>query len=154
MISNKPLKRAPELQPLSHDHHHGLQLCWKIRTGFAKNIEPTRIKKYADWFFENHLRPHFELEEKYIFTILDKEDELIKRGLTEHSRLKRLFEEPSDLEKTLCHIEEELQAHIRFEERILFAEIQKKATAVQLTKINQIHTQEVFVENETDLFWK
>ena len=78
MISSTPLKRAPELQPLSHDHHHGLQLCWKIRTGFSKQIEPTRIKRYADWFFENHLKPHFELEEKYIFTILDKEDELIK----------------------------------------------------------------------------
>ena len=154
MISSTPLKRAPELQPLSHDHHHGLQLCWKIRTGFSKQIEPTRIKRYADWFFENHLKPHFELEEKYIFTILDKEDELIKRGLAEHSRLNSLFEETSDLENILGRIEKELEAHIRFEERVLFAEIQKMATAEQLTKINELHTSEVFVENEEDVFWK
>jgi hemerythrin-like domain-containing protein len=154
MISTKPLKRAPELQPLSHDHHHGLQLCWKIRTGFSKQIEPTRIKRYADWFFENHLKPHFELEEKYIFTILNKEDELIKRGLTEHRRLKRLFNETSNLEKALGLIEEELEAHIRFEERVLFAEIQKTATVTQLNQINEIHSEEVFVEMEDDLFWK
>jgi hemerythrin-like domain-containing protein len=154
MISSKPLKRAPELQPLSHDHHHGLQLCWKIRTGFSKQIEPARIKRYADWFFENHLKPHFELEEKYIFTILDKEDELIKKGLTEHRRLKRLFKEKSGLEKSLGRIEEELEAHIRFEERVLFAEIQKVATAAQLTKINEIHSETVFMEMEDDLFWK
>jgi hemerythrin-like domain-containing protein len=154
MIATKPLKRAPELQPLSHDHHHGLQLCWKIRTGFSKNIEPARIKRYADWFFENHLKPHFELEEKYIFTILNKEDELIKRGLTEHRRLKRLFKETSNLEKSLGLIEEELEAHIRFEERVLFAEIQKTATVAQLTKINEIHSEAVFVEMEDDLFWK
>ena len=61
MISNRPLKRAIELQPLSHDHHHGLQLCWKIRTGFSRKIELERIKKYADWFFVTHLEPHFTL---------------------------------------------------------------------------------------------
>lgn len=154
MISNKPLKRAPELQPLSHDHHHGLQLCWKIRTGFSKQIAPERIKIYADWFFKKHLKPHFELEEKYIFPILDADNELIKRALAEHRRLKRLFKQTSDLEKSLTLIEEELEAHIRFEERILFGEIQKMATTAQLTEINEIHSEEAFVEKEDDVFWK
>lgn len=151
---NEPLKRAVELQPLSHDHHHGLQLCWKIRTGFFKKIEPERIKLYADWFFKTHLLPHFELEEKYVFTILDFEGELVKRALIEHRRLKRLFRQTSDLEKFLGHIEEELAAHIRFEERILFAEVQKRASAAQLAKINEIHSVEAFVEKEDDVFWK
>lgn len=150
----KPLKRAPELQPLSHDHHHGLQLCWKIRTGFFRQVEPERIKMYADWFFKSHLKPHFELEEKYIFTILDPENELVKRALADHRRLKRLFKQTTDLEKALGYIEEELEAHIRFEERVLFTEIQKEATAEQLSKINEIHSGEVFVEKEDDVFWK
>ena len=97
MISNKPLKRVLELQPLSHDHHHGLQLCWKIRTGFSKQVEVERIKNYADWFFTNHLVPHFELEEKYIFTILDQKNEFVKQALTDHRRLKRLFSETTNL---------------------------------------------------------
>ncbi|MGG7035155.1 MAG: hemerythrin domain-containing protein [Flavobacterium sp.] len=154
MNSNKPLKRVPELQPLSHDHHHGLQLCWKIRTGLAKNIEPKRIKKYADWFFETHLKLHFELEEKYIFTILNNEDKLIKQALIEHRLLEKLFEQTSNLTENLRQIEKILETHIRFEERILFGEIQKKATTEQLNKINKIHSGEVFIENNDDVFWR
>lgn len=153
MISNRPLKRAIELQPLSHDHHHGLQLCWKIRTGFSRKIELERIKKYADWFFVTHLEPHFELEENYIFTVLDSSNELVKQALTDHRRLKRLFSQTSDLEKALGRIEEELEKHIRFEERVLFPEIQSEATEMQLSKISEIHTHEVFVENVEDVFW-
>ena len=153
MISNRPLKRVLELQPLSHDHHHGLQLCWKIRTGFSKQIEVERIKKYADWFFTNHLVPHFELEEEYIFTILDPKNELVKQALTDHRRLKRLFSQTTDLEKSLGRIEEELEKHIRFEERVLFPEVQTEATAEQLAEIAKIHNHEVFVENNEDPFW-
>ena len=153
MISNKPLKRVLELQPLSHDHHHGLQLCWKIRTGFSKQVEVERIKNYADWFFTNHLVPHFELEEKYIFTILDPKNELVKQALTDHRRLKRLFSETTNLEKSLGLIEEELEKHIRFEERILFPEVQKEATPEQLAEIAKIHNHELFVENNEDTFW-
>ena len=153
MISNKPLKRVLELQPLSHDHHHGLQLCWKIRTGFSKQVEVERIKNYADWFFTNHLVPHFELEEKYIFTILEQKNEFVKQALTEHRRLKRLFSETTNLEKSLGLIEEELEKHIRFEERILFPEVQKEATPEQLAEIAKIHNHELFVENNEDTFW-
>ncbi|UFH47841.1 hemerythrin domain-containing protein [Flavobacterium galactosidilyticum] len=153
MISNRPLKRVLELQPLSHDHHHGLQLCWKIRTGFSKQVEVERIKNYADWFFTNHLVPHFELEEKYIFTILDQKNEFVKQALTDHRRLKRLFSETTNLEKSLGLIEEELEKHIRFEERILFPEVQKEATSEQLAEIAKIHNHELFVENNEDTFW-
>ena len=100
MNANKPLKRAPELQILSHDHHHGLQLCWKIKTGFSKKIELDRIKKYTDWFFETHLIPHFELEEKLVFTILGSENTLIKQAVGEHRRLKSLFNQTTDIENS------------------------------------------------------
>ena len=69
-MTSKPLKRHKALIPFSREHHHGLLLSWKIRSGFSKNIEVERIKKYADWFFINHLIPHFELEEKYIFSLI------------------------------------------------------------------------------------
>lgn len=153
MNSTLPLKRVPELQALSHDHHHGLLLCWKIRTGLAKQVEPQHIKEYVDWFFQKHLLPHFELEEKYIFTILAEDNELTKQAVTEHQRLKYLFGKTSDLETNLKHIEKELNAHIRFEERVLFAEIQKIATKAQLTKIDKIHSKEVFIEKENGDFW-
>ena len=153
MLSNKPLKRATELQPLSHDHHHGLQLCWKIRTGFSKKIEPSLIKNYADWFFKNHLKPHFELEEKYVFPILHIANKLTKRAVIEHRLLERLFTQTINIESALQSIAVELEAHIRFEERILFVEIQQTATQDQLNKIKEIHTEESFVENTDNPFW-
>lgn len=154
MEDKKPLKRVLELQPLSHDHHHGLQLCWKIRTALSKKIVPERIKNYTDWFFKNHLIPHFELEETYLFPVLDPEDELIKRAISEHRSLERLFKDTSEIEKNLELIESELKAHIRFEERELFTAIQEVATKEQLVKINSVHSETLFIENEADIFWK
>ena len=100
------------------------------------------------------MKPHFELEEKYVFPILGADNKLIKKALAEHRRLERLFKQTTDQEKSLGLIEEELEAHIRFEERILFVEIQKIATKEELVKINEIHVKEAFVERDDDLFWK
>jgi len=44
--------------------------------------------------------------------------------------------------------------HIRFEERILFGEIQKIATVEQLQSIEFNHSDEKFVDNLTDPFWE
>lgn len=100
-------------------------LSWKIRTGFNKNNSTKRIKTNTNWFFKNHLVPHFEMEENHIFSILDDNNELIKQALADHRQLSRLFAETEDNAKTLSKIEEELEQHIRFEELVLFTEIQK-----------------------------
>ena len=153
-MNAKPKKRHQALQPLSRDHHHGLLLSWKIRSGFSKNIAPERIKIYADWFFETHLIPHFEMEEKHVFTILEANHELIKRALADHRRLIRLFKKKQDNALVLSKIEEELDKHIRFEERILFPEIQNVATEVELQLIEKIHNEEQFIDKLDDEFWK
>ncbi|MDO7171093.1 hemerythrin domain-containing protein [Mariniflexile sp. AS56] len=152
-MSHKPLKRHKALQPLSREHHHGLLLSWKIRAGFSKNIEPERIKKYADWFFKTHLIPHFELEERYVFSVLEPDNELVKKALAEHRLLERLFAN-DDLPLALSKIEEALVKHIRFEERVLFPEIQQVATEVELLAIEKIHQESGFVDNLDDEFWK
>jgi hypothetical protein len=150
----KPLKRHPSLQPISREHHYGLLLSWKIRQGFKLQIDLERIKRYKDWFWKNHLLPHFEFEEKHIFTILAKDNKLIKRAYREHRRLKRLFNTTDKIEQNLSLIEEELVAHIRFEERVLFQEIQKIATAEELELIEKSHTEnQKSVEEWQDEFW-
>lgn len=153
-MTQKPLKRHKALQPLSREHHHGLLLSWKIRSGFSKNIEVKRIKTYADWFYENHLIPHFELEETHIFPVLNEDHELIKRALSDHRHLKNLFTEADDAHKALHKIEQELEQHIRFEERVLFPEIQKSATEAQLALIADIHQEAGFVDKLDDEFWR
>ena len=148
-----PIKRNENLKAISREHHHGLLLSWKIRNGLKKEIAPERIKNYIDWFYVTHLLPHFELEEKYVFTILDKEHELVKKALSEHRRLKRLFVSKTASMKNLIQIEEELESHIRFEERVLFNEIQMIATEKQLEEIKSVHIEEKFEDNITDPFW-
>jgi hemerythrin-like domain-containing protein len=152
-----PIKRNEFLMPLSREHHHSLLLCWKITTGYRKNIETSRIQSYAYWFYANHLRAHFEVEEKYVFSILGREDELVKRALTEHRKLRRLFEGVREEAKNLGLIEEKLEAHIRFEERVLFNEIQDVASASEFEEMllkhaDQSETQHV--EDWNDEFWK
>ena len=152
--TDKPIKRSEFLKPLSREHHHGLLFCWKIRTGIKKNVEVSRIKKYSDWFYQNYLVPHFEVEEKYVFPILGNDNELIKKAVSEHRKMKQLFESTAEFEKNCSLIQEELEAHIRFEERVLFGEIQKIATAEQLLSIEFNHSDEKFVDNLTDPFWE
>ncbi len=149
-----PQKRDKALQPLSREHHHGLLLCWKIRTGIKKNIEPQRIKMYLDWFWLSYLKPHFENEELYVFPVLGNENELVKQALAEHRELKRLFESENDLHKSIGLIEEELEKHIRFEERVLFNEIQAVANSEQLLQIQLDSSDKIFCENLSDIFWE
>ncbi len=152
-MEKKPIKRSRSLQPLSRDHHHTLLLCWKIRKGFTKGVDPSRIKAYSDWFFHSHLLPHFKIEEKYLFPVLGKEDHMIKKALAEHRRLRRLFEDDRNPEKSLSLIEEELDHHVRFEERELFNRIQENATEEELALIVRHHCDEKFQENTCDEFW-
>ncbi|HET7360542.1 MAG TPA: hemerythrin domain-containing protein [Salinimicrobium sp.] len=152
MKKNKPIKRDKSIQPLSREHHHNLLLCWKIRTGFSKGVALQRMKKYADWFFKDHVLPHFKIEEAYLFPVLGAENEMVKRALAEHRRLKRLFGNKTKIERSLSLIEEELEAHVRFEERILFNEIQKVANKEQLALIAENHTEGKFQENTEDEF--
>ncbi|PZV79668.1 hypothetical protein CLV31_114101 [Algoriphagus aquaeductus] len=153
MAKTTPLKRHPALHHLSHDHHHGLLLCWKIRQGFKLGVEPDRMKTYCEWFWENHLQAHFEEEEKLIFPILPEDDPMIKQALSEHKRLRKLFFTWENPAKTLGQIEEDLEKHIRFEERVLFSVIQEKATSAQLEVIAAQGDREKFVENGDDPFW-
>ncbi|WP_026810147.1 hemerythrin domain-containing protein [Arenibacter latericius] len=154
MGQKKPIKRHKAMQPLSREHHQGLLLSWKIRTGISKGVAAERIKTYLNWFYTTHLVPHFEAEEKLIFPILGNDHELVKKAIAQHRRLERLFNTSTDLDRTISLIEEELEAHIRFEERILFNKIQTEANEQQLETIAKLHPESKFTENSNDVFWE
>lgn len=152
---NHPLKRHEALKPLSKDHHHGLLLCWKIREGRKKQISDERIKAYTDHFYESQLIPHFRFEEKEIFVLLGDDHPLIKRAKREHILLEKLFTDTSNLERSLSEIEKQLEKHIRFEERILFSEIQQEASEEKLEALK--HKEDAVETTDpddwTDKFW-
>lgn len=149
----KPIKRHKAIQSFSREHHFGLLLGWKIRQGFKKNIDLKRIKKYTDWYFKLYIKPHFVEEEKHMFVLLPDDDKHKKRAIAEHRRLERLFNDNNDIKRALSLIEEELDAHIRFEERNLFNKIQETASDEELIRIEQMHREIKETEVWKDEFW-
>lgn len=149
----KPIKRAPELQDWSREHHHTLLLCWKIKTGLAKSIPFQRIKVYADWYYQTYLLPHFETEENNLLPILGAHHPYFQQTLDEHRELRKLFEQKSNLENTLKELSLLLEKHVRFEERELFNSIQETASPYQLAQLASTHQVIPFVDNESDPFW-
>lgn len=149
-----PIKRHEAIQPLSREHHHGLLLCFRIRVGLQRKIDIVRIKQYVDWFWTNHLIEHFDIEEKYVFPILDEDDEMFIRAHEDHRQLEQLITQDNVDGPTLDNIASVLEAHIRFEERIMFNKIQDVATPEQLNDILAHHDQQIVCDDWKDPFWK
>ncbi|MEB2785854.1 hemerythrin domain-containing protein [Algoriphagus persicinus] len=155
-MPNQPIKRHLALQPLSRDHHHGLLFCWKIRSGVKRGIEVSRMQAHAVWFWNTHLVAHFAEEEGVVFPILGAENELIRQALAEHAELKKLFAQEEMDYEFLNYLQVALEKHIRFEERILFNQIQEVADPDQLAAVKQhIEAEEEELEWEDDYWnWK
>ncbi|HUH25413.1 MAG TPA: hypothetical protein VLY87_02205 [Flavobacterium sp.] len=150
---NKPIKRHPSMQQFSRDHHFGLLLSWKIRQGIKKNIALERMKAYAIWTFEHQIKPHFDLEEVHLLSLLSEDDALRVQTIKEHRVLEALFNTENFSQDTLSNIEELLDAHIRFEERILFNHLQQIATPEELARIEEKHHEAIFKDDWQDEFW-
>lgn len=148
----QPLKRDKALEPLSHDHHHGLMLCFKIKQGLTKQIGPDRILAYARFFYETQLAQHFMEEEEYLFPLLGEGHPMVQRALDEHRQLYALFFTENDERKACAEIAEKLKAHIRFEERELFEIIQQTADRAELQRVNRhLHPR---LESNPDAGWE
>ena len=66
-----PAKRHPSLIPLSHAHHHGLVLAFRLREGLPRNRKPADSpqEQVEDTvrFFHDNLVAHFRAEEEVLF---------------------------------------------------------------------------------------
>ncbi len=153
-MDTKPLKRHQALQPLSKEHHFALLLCWKIRKGQELNIEPNRIGDFVKQMWDHQIAEHFEIEEKYIFSILEPDNKLLHEALSDHKTIKRLILNEPFTEKSLNRLEEKLEQHIRMEERQLFPHIQSIASNEQLKAVQTHHTLPIAEMPWNDRFWE
>lgn len=152
---NIPIKRSAELAPLSREHHEGLLAVWKIRQGLANQVASARIAAFIQWFWQQHLQPHFEKEEKFIPRILSSSRPLLQQMLHEHAEIKMLVADAIQHEdlKKLEVVAQTVNDHIRFEERQLFAEIERTATPDQLRRLaTELHDEPVTTAWD-DTFW-
>jgi hemerythrin-like domain-containing protein len=157
-MENKPIKRSKHIVPLSHDHHSGLLFCWKIKEGLKKGADLSRIKKYINFYLEQHLKEHFLEEEALLFNQLD--DELTRQGKNEHSmlieRMRRLNNHEGITSQDYLSFAELLIKHIRFEERVLFPHLEAELPATTLASVGaylEQHHLNPFKDDYKDEFW-
>jgi iron-sulfur cluster repair protein YtfE (RIC family) len=159
MKNISPIKRHEALVSFSRDHHFGLLLVWKIRQGLAKAINAERITNYVLYAFDNDLRQHFSEEEHLMFNKLPAGDPLRKQAENEHAGIYSLVEKLRSNkmnEQLLTQFAQDLQNHIRFEERILFTYMQEKLGAAELESIGTYNGTEPgdIDARWEDLFWE
>lgn len=141
------------LRIFSIEHKNALQLCWIIREGIRKNIKPNRIKCYADWYYENKLEPLLKIESEYIFPILGIQNDLVKKALVKHRRLKKLFVENIQIEKSLNGIEEELEELMRVSEKKIFNEVKTCPAFIRISVIKELWPSKKNYGDWEDIFW-
>ncbi|MCB9179835.1 MAG: hemerythrin domain-containing protein [Flavobacteriales bacterium] len=134
-----PLERHALLRPVSREHHEGLLFCWQVRQALAQALDPMAQMRIGSEFYHRHLLPHFGIEEEAVFPVLGAKDPLVERAIREHRRLTHLFLNTDDPIYALSRIGVELEAHIRFEERVLFQRVQEVASEAQLEWIDRLH---------------
>ncbi len=129
-----PIKRSPQLAPLSREHHEGLLFVWKIRQGKKYGIAIDRIMNYCTWFWNIHLQDHFKKEEHNFLKILPASDILLSKMVDDHKAIKLKLTGLSEntTEDELELLAEMINSHIRFEERQLFFHIEQIANPSQL----------------------
>ena len=138
-MDSKPIKRSPYLVALSRDHHTGLLFCWKIRTGIKKEVAPERINRYIVYYWNEHLKTHFEEEETLLFDPV--KTPLSKKAMEQHVGIRQQLTKVTGPEKhnseAYLVLEQLVNEHIRFEERELFPALEQELSEEQLIVVGE-----------------
>ncbi len=122
---------------LSRDHHLGLLLCWKIRTGLSNNIDEERIKAYVVAAYAQELKEHFYQEEQLLFNPMPEDDLMVCKAIEQHSAIRDLEQQISvaqqPAKELLTQFADLLEQHIRYEERELFPYLEAALDAETLS---------------------
>jgi hemerythrin superfamily protein len=104
------MKRHPQLQPLSREHHHALVLARRATRGDLTAHDVRRA-------FDEALAAHFATEEEWLLPALRAlgADDLADRTQREHDAIRAAIAEEEVM--TFGRL---LADHVRFEERELF----------------------------------
>lgn len=161
-METKPIKRSPEIMPLSREHHFSLLFSWKINQGLKRNIATERVIRYVAYFWEHNLRQHFEQEEVVLFNPF-RDDPLVVQALAEHAQVKDMIQSlierhgtEAEQNEILRELSELITSHVRAEERTIFPVLESKMTATELENaaavLHHFHSQPL-QDDYKDEFW-
>jgi hemerythrin-like domain-containing protein len=151
-----PIKRSPQLTPLSREHHEGLLFGWKIKQGLKKGTDINTIGRFVQWFWVSHLLEHFRLEEQVLAAYMPAGDLQVDRMINEHQEIEALIHINVNIvdEANLLKIADAVADHIRFEEREFFPHAESTISLENLDKIyEQLSIEKALPGNWKDEFW-
>jgi len=152
----KPIKRSPQLAPLSREHHEGLLFVWKVRQGLLNGTSMDKLRNYVIWYWKEHTKPHFYQEEKILLPYMPDNHPWVAQLQSEHAQIREFIlnldrEADNEIFKSLTDLAER---HIRWEERKLFTYLEEHLTQAQLDDIfQQLQVHALAAEVWTDDFW-
>ena len=139
------MKRDPALIGLSHDHHHALSRARKLRRAASADSASALVEAQAFLaFFEGETARHFEQEEQFVFPLLGSAHPDVQRALDDHATIRTLVaalaaetESGAVTPEHLVELATALEVHIRFEERELFEEVQRRTDPSVLERVSR-----------------
>ena len=134
--------RDKSLIPLSHQHQRALALC--VRIDRAQPIPAPDLEAWQaeiEQHFEQEIKFHFSAEEQVLFPAARRSLELVPlvdELIADHVRLRDLFSE-AELRRMSSEsvpvLAQQLAAHIRKEERLLFERVQQLMSEKELADL-------------------
>lgn len=134
------MQRSRHLIPLSHDHHHALVHALRLRRADASDQSHARdVARAAVEFHGRVLEPHAREEEQLVAAAIRRDPdemlvETLVRLVSDHAviadRMAALRDElatATELDVSHLHaLGAELNAHVRWEERTVFGDLQAR----------------------------
>lgn len=132
-----PIQRRKELYAISHDHHHCLVFCARLKG--AKKIDIHTLQRFVADFWQKYLERHCRQEEEILLPYLSSSG-LAARLIEDHLQHKNLIHaislHPENAHTLAESLRKSLTEHIRFEERELLPWIETHCTPMQLMAIH------------------
>jgi hemerythrin-like domain-containing protein len=136
------MKRSAALAPLSRDHHQALEVALRLRRATEDTVADA-VRRLGE-YWSLHGERHFEIEERLLLPALPAQSpgwsEASERLLADHreirKRARRLFGGSADV-GAARELGERLNAHVRFEERELFPQLERQLAADELDRLGR-----------------
>ena len=142
------MQRSEALAPLSRDHQHALDAALRLRR--ADPATAGEAIAHFRRFFETEGRRHFAIEERVLLPALPADDPEWAPGVArvrdDHAAIRAEADALGDQAVTgevagavavARALGERLAAHVRFEERVLFAVLERRLAAAELARLGE-----------------
>lgn len=143
------MKRHPDLREFSDDHHQGLVNALRLkRSASGEGAAPAEAAGAFLKFWQEETSLHFRKEEEVLLPVMarygsDLGEEPVTEMLVQHARIRGLAMQLSDEveredvgEETLRALGEQLEAHIRLEERVVFPLVEESLPEEALHEVS------------------